>query len=149
MIKVISAVAILALGYFLFFNESSPKTIYFHGMEYGPKQLDRSNDSNSKIFKYYSQSVSNRDYISILHPDSGTGSLSEWSDMFSTHFERQGFKFSNVGGNKVGVKNTVKIFMMNSHKYNVVFMYVLEDIKTSDHLDQRNLFRHLDAIVLD
>ncbi len=149
MYKVVGIVVLLVIGYLLFFRESSPDVIYFNGNEYGSKQLDRSNDSNSKIYNYYSRSVSNKDYISVLYPDSGTGSPSEWSSMFAKHFENQGFVFSDNGVNKIGVNKTVKIYMFPSYEQNVLFMYVLENIKNSDHLDESKVFDHLGGILLD
>jgi len=149
MYKILGILVLLVIGYMLFIHESSPKIIHFNGQEYGPSQLDRSNDSNSKIYNYYSKLVSNKDYISVLHPDSGTGSLSEWSDLFSQHFEKQGFKFSGDRDNKVGVKQTVKLFMMPSQQYNVVFMYILENTENSDHLEEDRVFEQLKEIKLD
>jgi hypothetical protein len=141
-------VALLA-GYFFFIKDSHPKVIFYNNLEYGPSQLDRSNDSNSQIFKYYSKAVSNKDYISILYPDPDTGSLNDWSDVFSSHFEKQGFTFTSNGFMKTGVKNTVTIFMMPSTKHNVVFMYILENNNNFGHLDKVNVFTHLESIVLD
>lgn len=149
MYKVVGLLVVVCVGYLLFFQDSSPDIIYFDGKEYGPGQLDYSNDSNSKIYKYFSKSVSNKDYISVLYPDSGTGSLSEWSNMFSKHFARQGFVFTENGQNKVGTNKTVKIYMMPSYNVGVVFMYILEDIKNSDHIDESQMFRRLDAIQID
>ncbi|WP_185234988.1 hypothetical protein [Teredinibacter franksiae] len=149
MYKIVGIVVLLVVGYLLFFRESLPEVIYFNGNEYGSRQLDRSNDSNSKIYKYFSRSVSNNDYISVLYPDSGTGSPSEWSNMFAKHFERQGFIFSDNGVNKIGVNKTVKIYMLPSSEKNVVFMYVLENIENSKHLDESKVFDHLEAVLLD
>lgn len=149
MYKTVAIVLLLVAGYLLFFRESSPEVIYFNGNEYGSKQLDRSNDSNSKIYKYFSRSVSNNDYIAVLYPDSGTGSPSEWSNMFARYFENQGFIFSDNGENKIGVNKTVKIYMLPSSEKNVVFMYVLENLKNSEHLDESKVFDHLAAILLD
>jgi hypothetical protein len=149
MYKFIGISALVLIGYFLFIREASPEIIYFNGQEYGSRQLDRSNDSNSKIYNYYSKVVSNKDYISIVYPDSDTGSLSDWSNLFSKHFESQGFIFSANGENKTGIKNTVKVFMRPSQRHNVVFMYILENIQSSDHIDEDNIFTQLGAIVLE
>ena len=149
MYKIVGLLVILAIGYKLFIHEALPETIYFDGEEYGSRQLDRSNDSNSKIYNYYSQLVSNRDYISVLYPDSGTGSLAEWSNLFYTHFEKQGFKFSNKGDNRVGVNKTVKIFMMPSQKHNAVLMYILENIKNADHLNENEVFNNLQKMTFE
>lgn len=148
MYKVVGFLVVFLVGYLVFFRDSSPDVIYFNGEEYGPGQLDYSNDSNSKMYKFFSRSVSNKDYITILYPDSGTGSVSEWSNMFAKHFARQGFEFSQNGQNKIGINKTVKIYMMPSSRFDVVYMYILEDIKNSNHIDESKMFEYLESIDL-
>ncbi len=38
--------------------------------------------------------------------------------------------------------------MMSHQKYDVLLMYVLENTKKADHLDQENIFKHLNEIVI-
>lgn len=149
MYKIIGIVAVLAVGYALFFQDPSPDVIYFNGYEFGSKKLDRSNDSNSTVYHYFSRSISNDDTISVVYPDADTSTPSEWSDFFSKGFERQGYKFSEEGMNKIGVNGSVKLFMKPSYEKNVLFVYMLDDINNADHLDESKVFQDLAAISLD
>lgn len=105
--------------------------------------------SNSKIYNYYSKTVENNDYISVLYPDEGTGSLDSWSNLFSRNFETQGFKFNVNGEEKVGIKNTVKIYMKPIRKHNVLYMYVLEDTRKPNSLNDSDVFKFLDGITFE
>jgi hypothetical protein len=125
--KILGLVVVVLLGYFFFFKDSAPDAVYINGMEYGPKTLDRTNDSGSKIYNYPSKTVANHDYVSLLYPDRGTGALESWVELFSTHFTKQGFVFENIGSYRKGIKNTVAVYMMPLPEKKLMAMYIVED----------------------
>jgi hypothetical protein len=131
MSKIVGIVALILVGYFLFFKDSAPSSIYINGQEYGPRQLDRTNDSLSKVYNYPSKTVANHDYVSLLYPDRGTGSLESWLELFATHFTKQGFVFEKIGSNRKGVKSTVAVYMMPLPEEKLLAMYIVEDIEKS------------------
>ena len=125
--KIIGVLVIAAVGYFFFMKDSAPDAVYINGQEYSSKALDKSNDSNSKIYNYKSKTVENHDYVSILYPDEGTGSLESWSSLFSSHFTSQGFVFRKIGDSRVGTKNKVKVYLVPLYAPNLLAIYVLEN----------------------
>lgn len=132
MYKVVAILVVVCIGYFVFLNDTYPNAVYVNGQEFGPKTLERSNDSNSKLFSYGSKSLDNRDQISILFPDEGTGDLSDWSDLFSRHFASQGFTFKRYGINKMALKDRSAIYMVPVYEKNVIAIYIVNDIENSN-----------------
>lgn len=125
--KIIGLAVVAVVVFFLFFRNTDPEYLHLNGQDYGPKTLDRTNDSLSEIYTYASKSVENNDYLIVLHPDSGTGSLDAWSDLYSKHFEKQGYTFEKVGSYKKGIKGNVILFMVPIAAEGSLVMYVVED----------------------
>lgn len=126
MIKYLLLGVIVIAGY-MYLKDSAPNQVYINGLEYGPKKLDKTNDSLSKVFNYTNTSSTSSDYVSVLYRDSGTGDLLSWSDLVSTHFTSQGFIFESSGANKKGVKGNIVIFIVPFYEKDVLLTYVSPD----------------------
>lgn len=126
MVKYLLLAVIVIAGY-MYFKDSAPSKVYINSIEYGPKKIDTSNDSSSKVFNYISTSANSGDYVSILYRDSGTGDLASWSDLVSGHFAKQGFKFESSGANKKGVKGEIVMFIVPLYQKDVLITYVSPD----------------------
>ncbi|VAW92626.1 hypothetical protein MNBD_GAMMA23-2450 [hydrothermal vent metagenome] len=125
MIKAISTLIIIGLVYFFFIREDLPKYVQFQGQQFGPGVLLKSNDSNSKLFRYNSESTTNSDYIMLLKPDKDTAPSKEFAKLFSTHFSRQGFSFQSQGDRMLGIGKQGVIYMINLPALDVVAMLIV------------------------
>ena len=126
MIKYLLLGVIVIAGY-LYLKDPAPNQVYINGIEYGPKTLDKTNDSLSKVFNYLNKSSTSNDYVSILYRDSGTSDLLSWSDSVSRYFTSQGFIFESSGANKKGVKGNFVIFIVPLYEKDVLLTYVSSD----------------------
>jgi len=127
MSKYLIVIAVVIAGYF-FLKDPAPSQVYINGQEYGPKLLDKTNDSLSKIFNYRNKATNSEDYVAILYRDSGTSDLLSWSETFSNYFTQQGFVFENSGANKKGIKGSTAIFIVPHYEQDVLLMYISPDI---------------------
>lgn len=124
--KVLVALAIFVLVYFVFIKDDFPKYVEFQGLKYGPSKLQKSNDSLSKIVRYNSPSVENTDYLLILMPDKDTGGLEGWVKLFSASLIRQGYKFRRDGERKVGLRGNDIFYMLKNSDANLISSFVVE-----------------------
>ncbi|VAW66929.1 hypothetical protein MNBD_GAMMA10-321 [hydrothermal vent metagenome] len=124
--KIVVVILAFALVYFFFIKEDLPKFIEFQGNKYGPRDLMRGNDSNSKMFRYSSESKENSDYIILLKPDSDSVPSEYFAELFSGHFAKQGFAFKKQGDLMMGIGSQGVIYMVNLSVSDVVVMLVVE-----------------------
>jgi len=141
--KIIGLIIVAVIAYLFVIKDGSPDTVSLNGQTYGPKILEKSNDSNSTLYRYMNKSVDNNDYVLILYPDSDTGGLDSWSDLFSRHFSSQGFSVEKSGYNKIGTKDNSKIYMVPLYTKEVLAIYVLEN---TDNTNMPKGYRAFDII---
>ncbi len=122
----------------------------YQGNKFGPKVLQKANDSNSRLFRYNSESKTNSDYIMLLKPDSDTAPSLEFAELFSTHFSRQGFSFKRQGNRMLGTGDKGVIYMIDRADLDVVFMLVVETKKDKPGsiLDAQSIYYSLTDIKL-
>lgn len=130
--KILGLALVAIIGYAFFIKDGSPDAIFLNGQEYGPRVVEKSNDSNSTLYRYSNKSINNNDYVMILYPDSGTGDLDAWSNLFSRLFTSQGFNFETSGYGKIGSKDKSRIYMVPVYTKDVLAIYMLEDIGNTD-----------------
>ena len=138
------------LVYFFFIKEDLPRYIEFQDSQYGPRDLQKGNDSNSKMFRYNSESKTNTNYILLLKPNNDTEPSREFAELFSTHFTRQGFSFTKQGNRMLGIGNKGVIYMINLPDLDIVAMLFVEakTNKPKSILEAGNIFSSLSEIKL-
>lgn len=146
MYKIIGVVALVAFGYFMFFNSSYPDKISFQGNVLSNKQ-DNNNSLNKEIdvFSYSDASRHHNMMFAILNDSEIT--VARTLHQYKGRFKHQGFRFTNEGNRYLGKRNDERLYISSLKNLRGIVAYIAKaDADSPDFIaDADMLFLDLES----
>jgi|GEM_PF-3267169 len=143
MYKIIGVAALVAIGYFMFFNSSYPDKISFQGNVLSNKQ-DNNNSLNKEIdaFSYSDVSRHHNMMFAILNDSKVT--VAGILDQYTGRFRHQGFRFTNEENRYLGKRNDERLYIGSLQHQRGIIAYVVKA-----DADAPNFIEDADTLFLD
>lgn len=122
-VKIAIVIAVLAVGYLVFFSSDLPREIEYRGHTLGPRESVENNSlKNFDIYQY--RDATNHHFLLLVMAKDDSATSQQLLEFYAASFEAQGFVFKSEGNRRLGRKGDEVMYLTRAGKIDSAVAYV-------------------------